>query len=873
MKTILFIVSIAVLIGLAAGCDEMQDQVMKPITMPDDEVITEDDMVTSMGTMKDPSTETDDTEEDTPVETQTPDALFVSATPASGEISVNGSITIEFDNDPGDVSASEGTVTGSGNTRTISGPFTVGSLALTITWPNGDGSHTLNYNVVADDTTPPMVTTSSTTNGAVDIDPATVFQNGITVTFNETIISGTLRLLKNGENVGWTLSIQNNTITLTPNTGQELSHDTMYQIVGTVKDAANNETDVSISFTTKSEPAPPPPQTLVAAFVSASPASGDTSEYGGITIEFDNDPGDVTTSEGTVTGSGNSRTISGPFTVGSLTITITWPNGNGSHTLNYNVVADDTTSPMLTTSSTTNGAVDIDPATVFENGFTVTFNETIISGTLRLLKNGENVGWTSSIQNNTITLTPNADQKLSHDTMYQIVGTVKDAADNETDVSISFTTKSAPAPPPPQTPVAAFVSATPASGNISENGSITINFDNDPGAVTAGSGTVTGSGNSRTISGPFTVGSLALTITWPNGNGSHTLNYNVVADDTTSPMLTTSSTTNGAVDIDPATVFENGFTVTFNETIISGTLRLLKNGENVGWTSSIQNNTITLTPNAGQELNHDTMYQIVGTVKDAADNETDVSISFTTKSAPAPPPPQTPVAAFVSATPASGNISENGSITINFDNDPGAVTASSGTVTGSGNSRTISGPFTVGSLALTITWPNGNGSHTLNYNVVADDTTSPMVTTSSTTNGAVDIDPATLFENGFTVTFNETIISGTLRLLKNGENVGWTSSIQNNTITLTPNAGQELSHDTMYQIVGTVKDAADNETDVSISFTTKSEPAPVVTLDPGEGLSNGAEAPDFELLDGDGNTYSLSEYSGIVVIVFYRGGW
>ena len=240
--------------------------------------------------------------------------------------------------------------------------------------------------------------------------------------------------------------------------------------------------------------------------------------------------------------------------------------------------------------------------------------------------------------------------------------------------------------------------------------------------------------------------------------------------------------------------------------------------------------------------------------------------------------PQTPVATFVSASPASGDISENDSITINFDNNPGTVTTSAGTVSGSGNSRSISGPFSVGSLSLTISWTNGDGSHTLSYNVMAEDTTSPDVTTSSLSDGAVDVDPATVFESGITITFSEPISSGSLKLLKNGVDVGWTVSIDGNTITLTANTGQELSHETEYTISGTVRDSNGNEKQVSITFTTESAPAPPsppVTLDPGEGLSIGTAAPDFTLPDGNGNNYTLSDSIGSsnIVIVFFRGNW
>ena len=44
-------------------------------------------------------------------------------------------------------------------------------------------------------------------------------------------------------------------------------------------------------------------------------------------------------------------------------------------------------------------------------------------------------------------------------------------------------------------------------------------------------------------------------------------------------------------------------------------------------------------------------------------------------------------------------------------------------------------------------------------------------------------------------------------------------------------------------------------------------------LPEGEGLAIGALAPEFSLLDAEGNTHSLSDYSGQkLVIVFYRTG-
>ena len=46
-------------------------------------------------------------------------------------------------------------------------------------------------------------------------------------------------------------------------------------------------------------------------------------------------------------------------------------------------------------------------------------------------------------------------------------------------------------------------------------------------------------------------------------------------------------------------------------------------------------------------------------------------------------------------------------------------------------------------------------------------------------------------------------------------------------------------------------------------------------LDPGQGLSIGSQAPDFELPDSDGKLHALADYAADknVVLIFYRGGW
>lgn len=180
------------------------------------------------------------------------DASLSSVVPAEGSaLAANGTVSVTFTEDPGAVVASVGTVTGSGKVRTISGPFAVGVLALTIAWTNGDGSHTLHYTVVGPDETPPEIIASSPFHdGEKDVDPDDVFEDGITVIFSEPVV-GRLMLLDGGDDVGWLSEIDGDTITLTGFAGQELSNETEYEVAGIVSDGAGNETAISITFVTK----------------------------------------------------------------------------------------------------------------------------------------------------------------------------------------------------------------------------------------------------------------------------------------------------------------------------------------------------------------------------------------------------------------------------------------------------------------------------------------------------------------------------------------------------------------------------------------------------------------------------------------------
>ena len=181
--------------------------------------------------------------------------------------------------------------------------------------------------------------------------------------------------------------------------------------------------------------------------------------------------------------------------------------------------------------------------------------------------------------------------------------------------------------------------------------------------------------------------------------------------------------------------------------------------------------------------------------------------------------------ATLTADPASGaTIAANATVSLNFSSDPGNVTVTGGTAAGSGTAWTVTG-FTAPSANLTVTWDNGpdggQGSATLTYTVTAPDTDAPTISSSTVSDGAEDVDPEKLNADGIEITFSEAVTGNIALQTEAGESVGWDGKVDGDKATLTPLAGKEIGNETTYVVAGKVSDAAGNELEVSITFTTK----------------------------------------------------
>ena len=179
---------------------------------------------------------------------------FLSANPPSGAtIPPNVAITLTFDNDPGDVTANAGAISGAGKTRTITGPFTRdGVLSFNISWTNGGGSHTLTYLISLGCSVPPEVSGGSVRDEEMDVDPDAINSAGkIEIQFTEEVTGYIVLQTESGEDLGWLGKVEGTKGILELVKGRELRHNTAYVIIYKVADLKGNEVEFRIVFVTR----------------------------------------------------------------------------------------------------------------------------------------------------------------------------------------------------------------------------------------------------------------------------------------------------------------------------------------------------------------------------------------------------------------------------------------------------------------------------------------------------------------------------------------------------------------------------------------------------------------------------------------------
>ena len=98
---------------------------------------------------------------------------------------------------------------------------------------------------------PPVITSGTVADGAVDVDPAPINAGGFLFTFDE-VVTGTIKLTDEaGVDLNWTAAVFDDSARLTPIAGQELVHEKTYKIHINVADGSGNKLEVTITFVTK----------------------------------------------------------------------------------------------------------------------------------------------------------------------------------------------------------------------------------------------------------------------------------------------------------------------------------------------------------------------------------------------------------------------------------------------------------------------------------------------------------------------------------------------------------------------------------------------------------------------------------------------
>ena len=101
------------------------------------------------------------------------------------------------------------------------------------------------------------------------------------------------------------------------------------------------------------------------------------------------------------------------------------------------------------------------------------------------------------------------------------------------------------------------------------------------------------------------------------------------------------------------------------------------------------------------------------------------------------------------------------------------------------------------------------------------DVSGPSAIKMNVTDREWGINPEVLNRDGIIIEFDEDIAWSSLKLTyEGGTDLGWESTVKDNSVTLTPIEGKELVLETEYVVSGTVRDGVGNETDLTLTFVT-----------------------------------------------------
>ena len=325
---------------------------------------------------------------------------------------------------------------------------------------------------------------------------------------------------------------------------------------------------------------------------------------------------------------------------------------------------------------------------------------------------------------------------------------------------------------------------------------------------------------------------IRLAVAWTNLDGTDgdgaTIHLQVRFTDNEPPRVIGGNVKDGQRDVDPELLNSDGVIIEFNEPIAKAHLSLApENGHDLGWLLGRQKNKVEFAPlkAAPWLIKYNSTYVIQGFVEDAAGNQSEVLIRFTTENAPLEK-------MKITVIPSGGSlVAENAKIKTIFDNPVKAVVGA----TGEGSTWFI--PVTA---VLNVTWMNFDdslgGTVTFTYELGLPDFEAPKLISSPVADGDRDVDPK-LGDKSIRIWFNEDILIAKIRIVdENGIDIGWRSSVLHQhpflgkkVVHLDGRGGgvetaNNLDFGQIYWIVGEVEDWSGNKIQIEITFTTRDEP-------------------------------------------------
>ena len=176
----------------------------------------------------------------------------------------------------------------------------------------------------------------------------------------------------------------------------------------------------------------------------------------------------------------------------------------------------------------------------------------------------------------------------------------------------------------------------PLGGTVQQGGAkFTLRFDAEIMAAWVNDTPAKGSGRNWTVWPILPYGPVVLNIKWINRDGSagamEVGPYEVADISFAPPSLTTGTVTDGDIDVDPVPINADGFQFDFDEDV-TGAIKLTDEaGNDLNWIGNVAGTTAKLTPVAGQELAHNTIYRIEIDVADGRGEKYVQLITFVTK--------------------------------------------------------------------------------------------------------------------------------------------------------------------------------------------------------------------------------------------------